>query len=137
MPVDVTTTEGRLTLTAYVWPDQTHRLERLRGALDLAQRTPVEVRREGAVSFVDGVEPSAGTTTVLWHSVMWQYLTRDEQATVHARIRTLGEQATPDAPFAHLFLEPTRRAPGSEHEFLVVLELWPSGRRRIIGSNIW
>ncbi|MDO9495299.1 MAG: DUF2332 domain-containing protein, partial [Nocardioides sp.] len=38
MPVDVRTTGGRLTLTAYVWPDQTHRLERLRGAFALADR---------------------------------------------------------------------------------------------------
>lgn len=31
-PADPTTPEGRLTLTSYVWPDQSERLERLRGA---------------------------------------------------------------------------------------------------------
>ena len=45
MPVDATTTEGRLALTAYVWPDQQHRLERLRGALDLARTAPPRVQR--------------------------------------------------------------------------------------------
>ena len=39
-PVDVSTTSGRLTLTAYVWPDQAQRLERLRGALAIAQDHP-------------------------------------------------------------------------------------------------
>ena len=136
MPVDVRTTEGRLALTAYVWPDQTARLERLRGALELARHTPVEVRRTGAVTFVDGLELRAGTTTVLWHSVMWQYLRPEEQAAVTARIEALGRHATADAPFAHLFLEPTRRTPDSEHEFLVVLELWPSGDRRVIGTSV-
>ena len=74
MPVDAATTEGRLALTAYVWPDQQHRLERLRGALDLARTAPPRVQRAGAGDFVDGVELVEGTTTVLWHSVMWQYL---------------------------------------------------------------
>ncbi len=41
LPVDVRSTAGRLTLTAYVWPDQLARLERLRGALDLPRRWPM------------------------------------------------------------------------------------------------
>jgi hypothetical protein len=133
MPVDVGTTEGRLALTAYVWPDQAARLERLRGAFALADRTPVEVRRQDAVSFAAAIELREGTATVLWHSVMWQYLPRADQDAVAARIDELGAAATDTAPFAHLFLEPTRRTPDSDHEFLVVLTEWPSGQRRILG----
>ncbi len=33
----------------------------------------------------------------------------------------------------YLFLEPTRRTPDGEHEFLVVLTNWPGGERRILG----
>jgi hypothetical protein len=135
MPVDARTTQGRLVLAAYVWPDQTHRLDRLRGALDLAQHTPVEVRREGAARFVDDIDLHRGATTVLWHSVMWQYLDRAEQDAVTARIEALGAEATEEAPFAHLFLEPMRRTPDGPHEFLVVLELWPTGERRVLGSS--
>lgn len=135
-PVEATSTEGRLTLTAYVWPDQTHRLERLRGALALAQRVPVDVRREDAVSFVGSLELHVGATTVLWHSVMWQYLAADQRESVTSRIAELGEQATDERPFAHLFLEPARRAPGSDHEFLVVLTIWPGGERRILGTSV-
>ena len=134
MPVDVGTTEGRLTLTAYVWPDQTVRLERLRGAFALAARTPVEVRRQDAVSFAEAIELRDGTTTVLWHSVMWQYLSRADQDALTARIEALGAAATETAPFAHLFLEPTRRTPESEHDFLVVLTEWPTAERRILGE---
>ena len=139
LPVDARSTEGRLTLTAYVWPDQPGRLERLRNALDLAQREPYEVRRQGAADFADAIELCEGTTTVLWHSVMWQYLRRDEQAAVSARIAALGEQATRDMPFVHLSLEPTRRTPGGPHEFLVVIESWPrepTGERRILGESV-
>ncbi len=133
-PVDASTTEGRLTLTAYVWPDQQARIERLRGALSLVQQHPPDVRRQGAGDFVDGIDLRAGTTTVLWHSVMWQYLPRAEQDRVRARIGQLAEAAGPESPFVHLSLEPTRPTPDSEHRFLVVLESWPGGGRRVLGA---
>ena len=78
-PVDVSTTEGRLALTAYVWPDQVARFERLRAALAIAAEHPPAVVRSSAADFVDGLETVEGTTTVLWHSVMWQYLDPAEQ----------------------------------------------------------
>lgn len=138
LPIDPRTTEGRLALTAYVWPDQEQRLERLRAALAIAGEVPVDVRRQDAASFVETLDVSPGTLTVLWHSVMWQYLDPAEQAAVRARIDAIGAQATSAAPFAHVFLEPTRRTPRGEHEFLVVLETWPApptGRRRVLGTS--
>ncbi|MCD4534170.1 DUF2332 domain-containing protein [Nocardioides sp. cx-169] len=136
MPVDVRTTEGRLVLTAYVWPDQAHRLERLRGAFALADRTPYSVRRESAHDLVSRLSLAEGATTVLWHSVMWQYLERDEQGAVRSGIDALGVRATAGAPFAHVYLEPSRRTPDSEHEFLVWLETWPTGERRVLGTSV-
>ena len=135
-PVDVSTTEGRLTLTSYVWPDQRERLERLRSAFAVAAEHAVQVRREDAVSFAHGVELRDGTTTVLWHSVMWQYLTASDQEAVTDRVETLGAAATEQSPFAHLAAEPARRTPGSEHEFLVTLRLWPGGGRRVVGTTV-
>ncbi|QNN51748.1 DUF2332 domain-containing protein [Nocardioides mesophilus] len=136
MPVDPRTTEGRTTLTAYVWPDQTARFERLRGALALAAEHPYEVRRQSAVDLVAGLELRPGTTTVLWHSVMWQYLSSPEQDAVSDRVAALGAQATDEAPFVHLFLEPTRRTPDSAHDFLVVLQTWPTGEQRFLGDSV-
>ncbi len=132
-PVDVRSAEGRLTLTAYVWPDQSHRHERLRGALALAERVSYDVHLESAAALVDRIGLGSGATTVLWHSVMWQYLERDEQRRVQAGIDALAAAATSDAPFAHLFLEPTRV--GGTHEFLVVLECWPDGSRTVLGRS--
>lgn len=135
MPVDVRTTEGRLTLTAYVWADQVARHERLRGAFRLAERVPFDVRRQSAAELLAGLELQVGAVTVLWHSVMWQYLSSAEQGAVSARIAGLAAGATSEAPFAHLRLEPTRRTPDGEHEFLVVLESWPDASRRILGRS--
>lgn len=134
-PVDATTPEGRLLLTSYVWPDQVARLERLRGALEVAAAVPAEVRRERAADFVTGLELRTGTTTVLWHSVMWQYLDADEQHAVADRVEELGAAAGEDQPFVHLRLEPMRRTPQAPHDFLVAAQLWPGGELRILGDS--
>jgi hypothetical protein len=136
MPVDPTTPEGRLVLTSYVWPDQDARLARLRAALDIAATCPAEVRRTDARSFVDGIELVPGRLTVLWHSVMWQYLTADDRAAIDARIEAIVATAQDDLPFAHLLLEPLRRTPRDEHQFLVVLQVWPTGERRVLGTSV-
>ena len=134
-PVDPTTTEGRTVLTAYVWPDQEARHERLRSALALAARVPAEVRRETAAAFVRRLEPAEGATTVLWHSVMWQYLSPEEQGEVTRRIEQLGSLATQQRPFVHVRAEPSRRAPGAPHEFLVRMRAWPGGDDLLLGST--
>jgi hypothetical protein len=134
-PVDVGTPVGRLTLASYVWPDQQARLDRLRSAFEVAAAHPAEVRTEDAVSFLRGLELADGAITVLWHSVMWQYLTARDQAAATTRVEELGRAATRARPFAHLYAEPMRRTPDHEHEFLVVLRLWPGGERRVLGTT--
>ncbi|HET6560953.1 MAG TPA: DUF2332 domain-containing protein [Marmoricola sp.] len=133
-PVDTSTTEGRLALTAYVWPDQRTRLERLRAALREAAADPPEVRRQDARSFVAGLEPADGTTTVLWHSVMWQYLPPADRDAITARLEELGAAATGRRRLVHLRAEPARRAEGGEHEFLVRLRSWPDGDDQVLGT---
>ncbi|MDP9443790.1 MAG: DUF2332 domain-containing protein [Actinomycetota bacterium] len=132
-PLDPTSRDGALTLMSYVWPDQQARLERLAGALAVARRVPAVVERCRAIDLVRRLAPAAGLTTVLWHSVTWQYLDRDEQAAVRDRIEELGAAATESAPFAHVYMEPQRRLPQSGLEFPVVLRLWPGGERRVLG----
>jgi len=133
-PVDISTASGRTTLTSYVWPDQHARLERLRAALRVADSVGVRPVEQDAVSFVRGIEVVDGATTVLWHSVMLQYLAADDRASVIDRIEQLGVSASAAAPFAHLSFEPTRRTPDSPHEFLVVLQTWPGGETRVLGQ---
>src|SRR5690606_9660360 len=51
-PVDVRQHDGAMRLRSYVWPDQTARLERLDGAIQLANSHPYELRKEDAADFV-------------------------------------------------------------------------------------
>jgi hypothetical protein len=134
-PVDPRTEEGRLLLTSYVWPDQTERLERLRGALSIAAGVPAEVTRDSAIDFVRRIELRPGTTTVIWHSIMWQYLGADERDDLLGAIAALGEQAVDGTRLAHLRLEPLRRTPAADVEVLLLLRTWPGGEERILATS--
>lgn len=131
LPVDAHSTEGRLTLTAYVWADQGHRLEHLRAALAIAASERVDVRRESAFEFVESLSLRKGTTTVLWHSVMWQYLGPDEQRAIETSIDRLATHASPEAPLVRLSFEPTGRLP---EERGIVLRVW-TGAADAEGAN--
>jgi hypothetical protein len=128
-PVDPTTADGRLRLTAYVWPDQADRLSRLRGALTLAAELPADLRAEPASATVGHMQLVPGTWTVLWHSIFRQYLDERQRLELADGVGALGATATPDARFAYLYLEQSR-AGGCP----VTLTTWPGGRQRILGS---
>ncbi len=133
-PADPLTDDGRLRLLSYVWPDQLERFRRLEAAIEVARRVPARLERRDAVSAVGELALSPGRWTVLWHSVMWQYLSEPDRSEVRRRLAALASSATAASPLAHLCLEPARRTPDAEHDFLVTLQTWPGGFRRVLGS---
>lgn len=110
-PLDPLSTADRLTLTGYTWPDQLARLERLRGAFTLAATDPVAVDRADAATWLAGVAPRAGYWTVVWHSVLWQYLAPADRAATRAALDRLTAAASPTAPVAEVSLEPADDGP--------------------------
>ena len=109
-------------LQAYVWPDDVARMQRLRGALELARQVPASVVRADAASFLEKLSPQPGSTLVIWHSVVWQYLPDDARVRVRAELDRIGAEATRSSPVAHLSLE---LDPGSD-DANVALRLWPA-----------
>jgi hypothetical protein len=88
--VDPRTEEGRLTLTSYVWPDQLERLERLRAALAVAREVDAPVERAGAAGWIEArlAEPAPGTATVVFHSIVMQYLPDEERERFERAVRS-------------------------------------------------
>ena len=129
-PIDPATDDGKLRLAAYVWPDQADRMQRLRGALDLAERIPADLRAEPASATIAALHLEPGTWTVLWHSIMCHYLDDQESAAMAAGIAALAAAATPQARFARITLELTRDSLGTPVE----LTTWPGGSRRRLGT---
>ena len=132
-PLDPTDTDDRLTLTSCVWADQLERYERLRAALQIASAAPVQVERLSASSFLERelAEPRPGVITVVWHSVVRQYMSRGEKDRVDGLLAEAGSRATPAAPLAHLAMEP-ERVGGRSVRFEVSLTSWPGGRTRVL-----
>ena len=128
-PVDPMTEDGRLQLMAYVWPDQTERLGRLRGALQIAAQVPVDMRAESATATLARTTLVPGTWTVLWHSTFRQYLNETQRADLVSGVAELGRAATAQARFAYLYSEQSR-AGGCR----VVLTTWPGERLRVLGT---
>lgn len=137
-PIDPTTTDGRLTLTSYVWADQVARLERLRGALDVAAQVPVVVEQAGALDFLTRqlADLPAGRSTVVWHSVVWQYVDPAEREAVDALLDRIGRQATDNAPLLRISLEPEKRPGGKDFVFRLHVQRWPGGERVLVADAL-
>jgi hypothetical protein len=103
-PVDPRTEEGRLTLTSYVWPDQLERLGRLGAALAVAGEVDAPVERAGAADWIEArlAEPAPRTATVVFHSIVMQYLPDEE--------RERFERAVMSQDVAWLRMEPADEA---------------------------
>ncbi|MFL5900679.1 MAG: DUF2332 domain-containing protein [Solirubrobacterales bacterium] len=125
-PVDASTSEGRLALLSYVWPDQPERIARMRAALTVAEEVPVTIERETAATWTERTlrERAPGRATVLFHSIVSQYLRDEERASFFGHIEAAGEKASGDAPLAWLRMEPV------DDRAALELTTWPGGETR-------
>jgi hypothetical protein len=98
----------RLLLLSFVWPTNLERFHRTDAALRLAAERPVPVERSGAADWLrrELADPAPGTATVVYESIVWQYVPEAEQAEVRSLLAAAGARATADAPVAWLRLEP-------------------------------
>ncbi|MGE5280976.1 MAG: DUF2332 domain-containing protein [Chloroflexota bacterium] len=127
-PIDPTTPAGELTLLTYIWPDQTDRIARMRAALEVAREVPASLDREPAATWAERMlaEPAPGQATVIYHSIVSQYLSDAERAALFDGIREAGERATANAPLAWLRMEPNDDRANLE------LTVWPGGNDRLL-----
>ncbi len=131
-PIDPLTDEGRLALTASVWGDQPVRFERLRGALQIAAQVPVDVTAAAAIQWLPPrlAEHVAGVATVVYHSVVLQYMDPEEREGVIALIAEAGSHASEAAPLFWLRMEPERPM----RVMSVRLTSWPGARERLLAT---
>jgi hypothetical protein len=101
-----------------------HWVERVQVALDLAAKAPVEVDCAAAAEWIGAqlAERREGVATVVFHSIVMQYLDDEERGQFELRVRAAGVRADAVAPLAWLRMEPA----GERAE--VRLTFWP-GRR--------
>ncbi|MBA3940925.1 MAG: DUF2332 domain-containing protein [Sphingopyxis sp.] len=125
-PVDLTDPTQALRLKAYIWPEHHVRFARMEAAIRAARQEAPTLVRANAADFVEAelARPqAAGTTRVLMHSIVWQYVPDDQQARVTAAMESAGARATADRPLAWIALEANRTV----HHHELVVRYWPGG----------
>jgi hypothetical protein len=120
-PIDVTTDDGARILQAFVWPDQTTRLERLRQAIEVARRDPPELIRGDYVAELPSLlrDRVDGAQLVVFQTASTMYLDRGGAEHMRAALHEAGS-AEP------LVFVTTGRAPDDDG-FALEVERFPDG----------
>ena len=132
-PIDATDPDQAARLRGYVWAEKPERLERLDVAIAMLRDRPVRLEAGDAADWVEArlARPQVtGTTRILMHSVVWQYLGTERQARIAGAMRAAGTAADATRPLAWVRMEPDRDL--ARHEIWV--ETWPGDGPRRIGS---
>lgn len=139
-PLDPHDAGTRLSLQASVWADQVQRFRRLDGALELARSVPAQVDAASLDEWLPArlAEDAGGAATVVYHSIVEEYLPPPRLAAFHAAMESAGSRAKTRGPLAWVRLEPQ---PGQRRHLLTLRE-WPGGPQRVLaqcgahGSNV-
>lgn len=129
-PVDVSDPAARQRLLSFVWPDQRERFTTLAAALNVALAHAPRVECADAGDWIGVHLPTraTGTATIVFHSIVWQYLARDTKDRLRSVLEHEGNRATADRPIAWVRLEPA----GERAD--VRITTWPGGAERIIAT---
>jgi hypothetical protein len=135
-PLDLSSAEDQLTLRSFVWPEQLDRLARLTGALDVAGTVAAPVDRAEAAEWLDGrlADDGAGdgAATVVYHSIVWQYLSGRTRSRLVATLAAAGRSATDQAPLAWVRMEPAGGDIAAKATEITVTR-WPGEHEAVIG----
>jgi hypothetical protein len=130
-PLDPGDPTDRLLLQSFVWASQVERFRNLTAALGEAAADPVVVERADAGEWLaaqlDGRRE--GRATVVFHSVVWQYLSPETRREIDAALARAARRATADAPLAYVRFEPV----GDHGE--TWLQQWPGGHDRQVARS--
>jgi hypothetical protein len=133
-PIDVRDEGAADRLRAYIWPEITERFARMDGGITMIRERDVDLVQADAADWVEtqlALPQTLGTTRVLMHSIVWQYLPDEAQARITKAMETAAALATPDRPLAWIALETNRDT--FQHELMV--RYWPSGdEMKVLGS---
>jgi hypothetical protein len=106
-PIDVSDPAQELRLLSFIWPDQKARLQRIRAAIDIAKSNKPLVDSESADTWIERqLRTRHERATVVFHSIVWQYLGPDVQRRFRQALEDTALAATPEKPLIWARMEP-------------------------------
>ena len=131
-PIDPTDEDGRLTPARLPVAGQVERRARLDAALTIAAARPCDASTRptwGSGSRRGWPVPAPGVATVVYHSIVWQYVDAESRDRMRAALRAAGDDTGDDAPLAWLRLEPA--GPVAD----LRLTWWPGGTEEVLATS--
>ncbi|MCB2061175.1 MAG: DUF2332 domain-containing protein [Novosphingobium sp.] len=110
-PIDLTDPDQALRLKAYIWPEHAIRFARLEAAIAAAKEEAPDLLHQNAADFVEqqlALPQGQGTTRVLMHSIVMQYVPEDQRQRITRAMEEHGARATSDRALAWVSLEGNR-----------------------------
>jgi hypothetical protein len=106
-PVDISARQERLKLESWVWGDMPARRARLLAALQIADKALPEIDRADGAGWVAAqiMQRPPGQATVLYHSIVWPYLSVAQRFAIESAFAQAGEDVRPDAPLIWLKMD--------------------------------
>ena len=106
-PLNVTETDDEIRLLSFLWPDQKARVERTRAAIAIAQQHPPMVDTASADDWIHSqLSRPRDRASVVFHSIVWQYLGAGTQNRLREALHDAGQRATPHTPLLWVRMEP-------------------------------
>ena len=125
-PINLRDPAQTLRLKAFIWPEHHIRFARMDAAIVAATAQAPDLVKMNAADFVEAelAKPQAeGTTRVVMHSIVWQYVPTDQQDRVTAAIEAAGARATAERALAWIAVEANRNT----HRHELIVRYWPGG----------
>lgn len=130
-PLDIRDDAQALRLRSYIWPDQPDRLARLDAAMTIGQEQGLRMARADAADWIAAslaLRPG-GRTTVVYHSIFWQYMPIETQQAVRSAIEVAGDLSDDRAPLCWVRMEPYEE---DRSKAALYYTHWPDPERRIL-----
>lgn len=140
-PLDLSDEETRLRVKSYVWADQPERLNRFDAAAHIAIARHTRVEKADAADWLERelkARPQ-GVTTVIFHSVFFQYPPIETRNRMTALIEEAGATGKTESPLAWLRYEPEnlwdRKKTLNAASMACDIRLWPGDEHVVLARS--
>jgi hypothetical protein len=131
-PMSCHSTSDLIRMKSFIWADQAgYRFSLLESAWSLVAAQNFAVDEDDALEWLKSKSLLvAGTATIVFHSIFWEYLSDSNQEAIRKTIFNAGESATEVKPLAWLRLEPS----GPARIPSVRITTWPQKYDELLAS---